>query len=309
MSFLEHVCAPFLVNAQNSDGGWGFHPHEASRVEPTCWALLASTGLPSAPGSASIRDRANDWLVKNQQRDGSWLAAPGLSLGGWVTSLACLALLDQGTAAESVSRGAKWLVDAWPGEGNWRWRLLQRIFGRKFVRQDFALRGWSWTRGTSSWVEPTSLALLVLRRLASETAPSGLARRLELGESMLLDRMCPGGGWNCGNPMVYGVGGQPFVGQTVWALLALGNSRDRTELKRSLDWLEREYAHIKGPASLSLAHLCLRTYGRTPRPLAPDLVSSFAANQFLSQVPAMAFAAIALSPAREWYSLPRQART
>ena len=123
---------------------------------------------------------------------------------------------------------------------------------------------------------------------------------------MLLDRMCPGGGWNCGNPMVYGVGGQPFVGQTVWALFALGNSPGRTEVKQSLDWLEHEYPNIKGPASLSLAHLCLRNFGRNTRPLAPDLESSHAENHFLSQVPAMAFAAIALSPARDWYSSPRE---
>ena len=118
---------------------------------------------------------------------------------------------------------------------------------------------------------------------------------------MLFDRMCPGGGWNCGNPMVYGIGGQPFVGQTVWALLALQDSRDRTEVKQSLDWLQREYANIKGPASLSLAYLCLRTFGRSPDPFESKLESFFAENQFLGQVPAIAFAALALSPSRNWY--------
>ena len=301
----KNVCAPFLVNAQNSDGGWGYRPGEASRVEATSWAFLASLGFPSAQNLSKIKDRAGDWLVKNQQPDGSWPAAPGFLDGGWVTSLACLALAEQESAAETFARGTRWLIDSWPGEGNWWWRLRQRILGRKNVRQDFALRGWSWTRGTSSWVEPTSLALLALRRASRQSASSELVKRRELAEAMLFDRMCPGGGWNCGNPMVYGVAGQPFVGQTVWALLALGNSAGRTEVKQSLDWLEHEYPNIKGPASLSLAHLCLRNFGRSPRPLAPDLESSYAENRFLNQVPAMAFAAIALSPARDWYSSPR----
>jgi hypothetical protein len=270
--------------------------------------MLALAGLPSAPVLASIRNHACDWLVRNQQADGSWLAAPGFSQGGWVTPLACLALLEQGTAAESVARGTRWLLEAWPGESNWWWRLRQRIFSRKNVRQNFALRGWSWTQGTSSWVEPTSLALLALRRASHENISSDFAQRRELGQAMLFDRMCPGGGWNCGNPMVYGVGGQPFVGQTVWALLAQADSRDRTEVKESLDWLEREYDNIRGPTSLSLAYLCLRTYGRSPRPLELDLESSYAANQFLGQVPAMAFAAIALSPERDWYCFPAEAR-
>src|SRR5215471_14535081 len=30
-----------LQTSQNSEGGWAFHPGGASRVEPTCWALLA----------------------------------------------------------------------------------------------------------------------------------------------------------------------------------------------------------------------------------------------------------------------------
>ena len=37
---------------------------------------------------------------------------------------------------------------------------------------------------------------------------------------MLYDRMCPGGGWNCGNPKVYGVAGEPLVGSD-----SVGSSR------------------------------------------------------------------------------------
>ncbi len=30
-----------LLSAANADGGWGYYPGKASRLEPTCWALLA----------------------------------------------------------------------------------------------------------------------------------------------------------------------------------------------------------------------------------------------------------------------------
>ena len=31
----------FLLAGRNADGGWGYYPGKASRLEPTCWALLA----------------------------------------------------------------------------------------------------------------------------------------------------------------------------------------------------------------------------------------------------------------------------
>jgi len=78
--------------------------------------------------------------------------------------LASLALLAHDTAPERVAKGAKWLCNSWPGEGGWWWRFRHRLFAKPgTVRQDFSLRGWSWTPGTSSWVEPTSLALLLLQ--------------------------------------------------------------------------------------------------------------------------------------------------
>ena len=97
-------------------------------------------------------------------------------------------------------------------------------------------RGWGWTPGTSSWVEPTSFALLALERSRSRRSCHPTAnRRRELATAMLYDRMCPGGGWNCGNPRVYGVAGEPLVVPTVWALLALRAQSARRENTESLD--------------------------------------------------------------------------
>lgn len=300
--FLDDFCLPFLGGAQNADGGWGYRLGSRSAVEPTCWALLALSQVPKSSDRSAAAGRGCDWLCQAQLPDGSWPAHPGQQEGCWVTALACLALHAQGQAFEEVARGIRWLCDAWPAEGGFWWRLRQRLFGgHTEVRQNHALRGWSWTRGTSSWVEPTSYALVLLRSTPEALHPVNAAKRRWLGEAMLYDRMCPEGGWNCGNPVVYGVPGQPEVGPTAWALLALRDYEDRAENRQSLQWLEHAYESIQGPASLSLAHLCLETYGRPTPPLEPGLQSLYALNQFFHNVLVVSWAAVALTPGRSLF--------
>jgi hypothetical protein len=155
-------------------------------------------------------------------------------------------------------------------------------------------------------VEPTSLALLLLQRTAGDP-PSGLAaKRIRLAEAMLYDRVCPGGGWNCGNPLVYGAPGEPAVAPTVWALLALQGHSERKENRESLDWLESAYPRLLGPGSLVLAYLGLRAGGR-PAP-EPELEPFHRATGFLDNTVVFAWTALALGPARDWLRRPEGAR-
>ena len=41
MHSVEPALRRQLLDARNSDGGWGYEPGRTSRLEPTCWALLA----------------------------------------------------------------------------------------------------------------------------------------------------------------------------------------------------------------------------------------------------------------------------
>jgi hypothetical protein len=111
---------------------------------------------------------------------------------------------------------------------------------------------------------------------------------------MLYDRMCPGGGWNSGNPLVYGVAGVPRVGTTAWALLALRDQSERAEIQLSLRWLEGAYGAIHGAASLALAHRCLAAYERRVSPLAPPLGELYSHNRFFENVLTMAWILLAL---------------
>jgi hypothetical protein len=63
-TFLQDFCVPFLAGAQNQDGGWGFQQSGESRVEPTCWSLLA---LRNAPGRVGTHTFASIYGPRNCQ--------------------------------------------------------------------------------------------------------------------------------------------------------------------------------------------------------------------------------------------------
>jgi Prenyltransferase and squalene oxidase repeat len=300
VSFVDDVCLPFLRNAQNADGGWGFHPGAQSRVEATGWALQALVGA-SWPDIPADIGRGFQFLRTAQLPDGSWPATPGQEIGSWVTSLACWTLLYGKTASDAVLAGLQWLYRDWPGDSTpWRRWLMKLSSQRHISPMNTALRGWGWTPGTSSWVEPTSLALIALGQSPKELLPGGVFRRRQLAEAMLYDRMCPGGGWNCGNPRVYGVAGEPQVVPTVWALLALRGHPQRAENVASLGWLEKTISNTHGAGSLALGRICLETFGR-PWPIgAPQLHDFHRNNEFLQNIQVAAWTCLALSKRPHW---------
>jgi hypothetical protein len=86
---------------------------------------------------------------------------------------------------------------------------------------------------------------------AYELGRYGLLPTVRLGRDMLLDRMCPGGGWNSGNGVAFGVPLEPQIDATAIALLALRPHRDEKGVLRSLRWLLN---HVPGcPSAYSLA--------------------------------------------------------
>jgi hypothetical protein len=143
----------------------------------------------------------------------------------------------------------------------WRWKL--RTFDNN-VQFDPARFGWSWVCGTTSWVIPTAFALIALRQ-ASQRGYNNtvrLAERVALGRSMLLDRMCPGGGWNSGNGVAFGVALEPHIDATSIALLALIGHEKEQGVQRSLHWLVNRLAGCPSPYSLAWGVLAIAAYRR-----------------------------------------------
>jgi len=291
-----------LIESQNSDGGWGYHPAGQSATEATAWALCA---LQSFEGDSAAREslaRGKDWLIRNQLADGSWPVFASQTEGCWVTSLAALALNEFTGASDAVMRGFDWVANSWPRTPNFFQRLRERVSrSANVTRQDNSLSGWPWTAKTSSWVEPTAYALILMNRFPRERLSNLAMKRRAVAEAMLCDRMCPGGGWNSGNPMVYGVAGEALVGPTVWALLALQNSADRSEVRESLRWLEEKIPEICGSVSVAIAQMCLEAYGRNTASLDSQLQSVFEMDQFLGNICVVALAALALDRSRRLF--------
>jgi hypothetical protein len=312
-AFAAAVIVPTLLAAQNQDGGWGFCPGLHSRIEPTSWAILALQQYASAPGARDSAERALFFIQRMQLTDGSWPVAKQLEenapsandaneeKGAWVTALACWTLLTSASAREALKRGLEWLCNDRPGESAFWWRLRRRIAGNaSLAKQSDSYYGWSWTPGTASWVEPTSLALIVLSGAPRDLLPQAGPERIKLAEAMLADRMCVGGGWNCGNPMVYGVPGEPLVGPTVWALLALRNNLQRSQNQLSLEWLEKTWGEIGTAEALALAHIALKISGRPSETRAAVIKKSIENHAESLTIPDLAWSVLALHPEQKW---------
>jgi Squalene-hopene cyclase C-terminal domain len=303
---IENFCLPFLLRAQNSDGGWGFHSGSASRAESTCWALLGLLHY-SSHGSTTAIQRGLAFLRASQLSDGSWPSTPEEKTGCWVTSLATLTLLAVAPQSPETSAGLQWICKDWPADSApWR-RFLTRFSSQSRIAPiNNSYRGWGWTPATSSWVEPTSFALLALSRVPENALPPQASERVRLGEPLLYDRMCPGGGWNCGNPNVYGVAGEPLVGPTVWALLALRHQSRREGNRSSLAWLEGNANQVNGATSIALARICLKVYDRSYLAGTLRLRPLLEAGDYPLGVQAVALSCIALNDQQPSFLDPRQ---
>jgi hypothetical protein len=239
-----------LQRARNADGGWAYHPGKRSRIEPTCWALLAlSQATPQPPNLDVLArwPRRDNWLIDLS-------GAPPNHAFNAIAALTLLQSVSTGQHAETIVRsliGSKGVA----------------LRPDPAIRQDNSLQAWSWIDGTFSWVEPTAWCVLLLKqRLARGPYPDA-AERIRVGEQLLNDRACRDGGWNYGSANVYGTDLLPYVPTTALALLALHDRANEPVVARGLEQLQRAVLTERSAVALSLAIICLRVYGRpTSRP-------------------------------------------
>ena len=223
----------------------GYQANTAPTTEATALAAMAL----ASQGREKAAAQALDWLARLQQSDGSlgidevtphprW--PTGWTLLARQTGLASLqSKTSDGQAALSTAErqtaAARWSESA---QRAMQWILASR--GRehprsKYFGHDPTIQAWPWTEQTQSWVQPTAMHLLALKR-------SGLAAHPRCREAvaMLLDRMLPDGGWNYGNTVVLGATLRPQVEPTGLALAALsGEPSAAAHVQKSLRYLER----------------------------------------------------------------------
>jgi hypothetical protein len=251
-----------LISLRRASGSWGYGKTTNPAIEPTALAGLALRK--SEPRAAAL---ASDWLLSRQSRMGSVPAITGRPEASWATALASLlwAALD----ASRFHRDAaiSWLLAS---AGATMPKTSDGILG-----QDPTLLGWPWISETASWVEPTALALLALCAEGRSTH-----RRTVEGLSLIRDRAIPNGGWNMGNPVVFGTPLRPLPAPTGLALLALARAgnRDETTAGPALAYLQTALQSTSAPASLGWGLLGLRAWSAYPAQANEWLAESYASS-------------------------------
>jgi hypothetical protein len=240
------------------DGNWGYKKGLAPSVEPSVlsWLGLIASGDDdtASNGLAGARSTA-EWIASIQRGDGSVPVSPEMESPGWTTPLALIFWSGFAGLETSRRRARNWLLRI---EGR---TLARGDPGAKLFGHDSTAVGWPWVHGTHSWIEPTAMAILALCREGLPDHP-----RVRAGIHLILDRSLKRGGWNYGNPAVFGRELRPQPGPTGAALLALAAHHDDSlECRRGIDYLRQALPEVRYGVSLGWGVLALRAWEACPR--------------------------------------------
>jgi len=277
-----------LIGSRNDDGGWGYYPGKASRLEPTSWATLALATATDASAAAREASAAAFLRLVARWRGESGLVTegttpPNLAFNGLAALVceACKAGASSGLDAAAALRAA-----------------IARTYGARLLpaiyqRQNNRLRGWPWHQGTFSWTEPTAWCLLALKR-AYGRLDTGQRARIGEAEAVLVDRHCSIGGWNVGNSNVLGKELPPHVPTTAVALLALQDRPELRAVQLGGSRLRQAWPHERSGFGLSLAAIALAALGSPTPEIGAALAAAERTTGFLGNFCVMAMVAVAL---------------
>jgi hypothetical protein len=203
--------------------------------------------------AAEVRSSA-DWLAAFQRPDGSLGVSAALPDPGWATSYAVLLWGALGGYRPPRERAARWLL------GQEGIPVPNLAPPERTVGHDTSLVGWPWVADTHSWLEPTAVAVLALRRGGEGDHP-----RVGAGLRLIRDRAIASGGWNYGNNVAFGRELRPQPAPTGLALLALaGVDRRAGVVERAIRYLHAALPGTRAPQSLCWGVLGLRAWGCCP---------------------------------------------
>ncbi len=284
-----------ILTAQNPDGGWGAQRGQSSNIEATAFALLA-LGILRDKFLKNNIDRGVAWLVQMQKPDGSFPYMANLREGSWASPLAVIALNFLEPEQPAALRGAEWVLRQ-KGRGLGMMGTLQYWWApeRSIVKLNPLLKGWSWTSGTFSWVEPTAYALVALKKLKSRLDQNQVIARVSEAERMVYDRMCVGGGWNYGNSNVLGESLWPYPDITALALISLQDRRTDPPNRLGLKALQKMLEDNHSGLALAWSILCFDLYGNESSQWIDRMEKSYSETGFLGETKPIALALLASS--------------
>jgi hypothetical protein len=243
-----------LRRAQNPDGGWGYFPGKRSWLEPTFYAALVLHGDAAA-------DKAWALLSSWQRRDGSWRPSADVEISHSSSALCVTMASLRGEYGDPFHKGVGWLLKTEGMESGLTRRFIVGVgslLGMIEDQRNLSLEGWPWKPGTASWVEPTTHALVALKKAALKIPSSGLRKRVKSGEALLLDVRCRDGGWNYGNRTARGEELRSYPETTALALVGL---QGRSEIGPALDLGAKMLGETSSPLARAWLGIALRVNG------------------------------------------------
>ena len=275
-----------LVEAASKTGGWAYSSGKSSRIETTCWAMLAL----AQENSGSAQTAAYEFLVSCRRADGLLSDRSDLPTNTAWTALALVTLSALSPSADDDFR-QRLLAPLLESGG-------QQLKNNPALRQNNQLKGWPWTLGTFSWAEPTSWCVMALKKsvqMSPAATRDPLVRRIAEGEAVLIDRVCDSGGWNYGNSNVLGKSLPAHVPTTALGLIALQDRRGLPAVQRSLAFIEEHWKKELSGTALALSLICLRIYDRPTGDVETALVNQWQRTAFLGNLATTAMACCALN--------------
>jgi hypothetical protein len=272
--------------AEASTAGWGYYAGKTSRIEPTCWALLAlgSAWTVTAASWAEFVAPHLEYLSALQRKDGLLVETEPSLVNANANALAFIVMTKFAVPRETLEP------------------LLKGVIASKGVRvdlndgkQDSRIQGWSWIPETFSWVEPTSWSLLALKKADARLRTRDAAARELEAEKLLVNRVCTSGGWNYGNSSALGQDLRAYVPTTAVGLLALQNRRAVSAVQRSMQFLTEERLSERSTMALALTAICLRVYGLPVDDVEEQLAIAVLQSEKSANLQGMAMATYALS--------------
>ena len=254
------VLAPYFETLRSRslpDGSFAVASGAGSRPDATAWAAVALFAVGQAPEMVLA---ARNALAARQSADGRVPILPERPQAAWATSLAMLAWRPDPVFGGPLRAAADWLTSH-PGA---HWPKKDDIFGH-----DTAIKGWSWTLGAHSWVEPTAQAMLALSTLDHQPGA-----QLDEATRMLLDRQLPNGGWNYGNTRVFRNILLPIPESTGHALAALAGRVPRESVAASLAYLAGPECAAATPLTAAWRAFGLAAWGEATPEVLANLVTA-----------------------------------
>lgn len=226
------------VGFANKAGGRG-------RPDAAAWAVLA---LQAAGSDAELVDKGRAQLVSAQLDDGRVCISSDQRDTIWPTPLAILAWQGSPKYRTAQQKAAQFLIE--------HADTLTQDAQDKAIGYDTALRGWSWTLGAFSWVEPTALAIIALRAARYEDH-----HRVQDAVTLMMDRQLPDGGWNVGSPVIFGRPLRPMPENTGMALQSLCGLVPRQKVEKAISYAKAQLPLLHTPLSLAWTVLGLKAWG------------------------------------------------